>query len=100
MCVFLVFFLPFFIFLSFFPSFVIFFNLIVCGGLNENALHRLIGDGLLKDPYWKCGFFGGTVSQRVDLEFSEAQTMPSVTLYLLPADLELELPAFYLVPCL
>ena len=65
-------------------------------GLNENDLWRSIGSGtlggvaLLEEVcHWGAGF-----------EVSEAQARPSIILFLLPVDQDVELSAPSLAPCL
>jgi hypothetical protein len=71
--------------------------LLPCGGLNENGpLWR----GSLLEMWHRCGLVGRSVSQRVASEISETQARPSVTLFLLSADPDVELLANFPVPCL
>ena len=58
---------------------------------NENDLHRLIGSSTIR----RCTLIGGSV-MGVGFEVSDAQARPSVSLFLLPANLDVE----FLVPSL
>jgi len=50
--------------------------------------------------FWSgCGLVGRSVSLGVDLEFSEAQARPSITLFLLLANPDVELSLPFPVPC-
>ena len=59
-----------------------------CGGLNRNWECR----------YWKCGLVGGSTSQTLDFEVSEAQARPRDSLFLLPAVQDVEPLAPSLAP--
>jgi hypothetical protein len=50
----------------------------LCGGLNENGPHWLIGTNIIR----YCVLVGGSVSQWVSFEVSDAQARPSVSLSL------------------
>ena len=66
------------------------------GCLNEIGLDRPVRSGTVRE----CGFVGGSVSLRVGFEFSDDQARPNVTLFLLPDDPDIKLPATSLAPCL
>lgn len=62
----------------FFPESCTVCGLSLCGGLNANSPHRLIGSGTIG----RYGLFGGRVSAGVGFEASEAQDRPSIILFL------------------
>lgn len=74
------------------------------GSLNENGPHRLIGSSILSG----CDFVGVGVDflkkmyhwRGVDFEVLSVQTRSSASLFLLPANLHVELLAPYPAPCL
>ena len=56
----------------------------------------------LLEKDWGCGLVGGSMSLRVGFEVSKAQASPrvSLSLFQLPVDLDIELTAIFLTPCL
>jgi hypothetical protein len=74
-----------------------------CGGFKKNGSHRSIGSGPIGRCSLagvKCDLVGRSMSLEAGFEVSDAQAMPSVTLFLLPANPDVELSATCVAPCL